>query len=299
MTEAGVAETLAGELRPSGGVRVGILRTVRENPVFVACGLILLFFIVIAALADVVAPYAATDQDILHTLEGPSRDHLLGTEQLGRDILSRTVYGARISLAVGLSVMLIGGALAALIGGISGYAGGWIDASIQRVVDAFMSIPSLILLMTVLNVIGPSLTKIILVMGIQFSIGASRTVRSAVLSVKVRPYVEAAHAVGVHPARIYFLHVMPNVMAVVIVVATLMLGSAILVEAALSFLGFGVPPPTATWGGMLAGPNRHFAFIQQWMVLAPGICLFVVLVAANLFGDGLRDILDPRLRGAR
>jgi peptide/nickel transport system permease protein len=286
-------------MRPRTAWPVRFVRLTRAQPVFFVCGLILLLFGLVAVFADQVAPYSPTEQNLRDNLLPPGEAHLLGTDQLGRDVLSRTIHGGRISLAVGFAVMVLGAFLAALLGGISGYVGGWVDSGIQRVVDAVLSIPTLILLMTVLGVIGPTLGKIIVVISVQAMFGSSRTVRSAVLAVKERPYVEAARAVGVHPLRIFFLHVMPNVMAVIIVVGTLLFGFAILIESALSFLGVGVRPPTVTWGGMLAGENRSFLFTAPWMAVAPGLALTTVVLCINLFGDGLRDILDPRLRGAR
>jgi peptide/nickel transport system permease protein len=284
---------------PHRSWRTDALRLARQQPVFVACGLFLLAVTLIALFAGQVATHSPTAQELANNLQAPSNDHYLGTDQLGRDVFSRTIYGGQVSLKVGFGVMVLGGLLAALVGGISGYAGGWLDSTIQRVVDAFLPVPALVLLLTVLSVIEPTLTKLILVVSVWAMIGSSRTIRSAVLSVKSRPYVEAARSVGVHPARIFFLHVMPNVAAVVIIVGTLLFSAAILVEAALSFLGAGVRPPTVTWGGMLGGENRAYLFTQKWMALAPGICLSAVVLAINLFGDGLRDILDPRLKGVR
>lgn len=287
---------LAG-MRPRTRWPVRVLRFIWVQPVFIACGVILLLFGLVAVFAYQVAPYSPTEQNLRDSLLPPSKVHPLGTDQLGRDVLSRTIHGGRVSLTVGFAVMILGGCLAALLGGISGYAGGGVDAAIQRVVDAVLSIPTLILLMTVLGVIGPTLGKIIIVISVQAMFGASRTVRSAVLAVKERPYIEAARTLGVHPLRIFLLHVMPNVLAVAIVIATLLFGNAILIEAALSFLGVGVRPPTVTWGGMLAGENRSFLFTAPWMAVAPGVALTSVVLCINLFGDGLRDILDPRLRG--
>ncbi len=299
MAQTAAIDAFVTGMRSRNPWPVRFVRLTRAQPVFIVCGFILLLFGLLASFADQVAPYSPTEQNLRDNLLPPGADHLLGTDQLGRDVLSRTIHGGRISLAVGFAVMVLGAFLAALLGGISGYAGGWFDSCIQRVVDAVLSIPTLILLMTVLSVIGPTLSKIIVVISVQAMFGSSRTVRGAVLSVKAQPYVEAARAVGVHPLRIFCLHVMPNVMAVVIVIATLLFGFAILIESALSFLGAGVRPPTVTWGGMLAGENRSFLFTAPSMAVAPGIALTTVVLCINLFGDGLRDILDPRLKGAR
>jgi peptide/nickel transport system permease protein len=275
-----------------------VRKLVREQPLFVMAGLVLLTFVIFAVGAPVVAPHSPDDQNLANYLVGPSASHLAGTDQLGRDILSRTIYAGRVSLVVGFGVMVVGTVLAAAVGGMSGYLGGWADAVIQRLVDAFLSIPALILLLTVLSVVGTSTFKIIAVVGMWSMISSSRTIRSAVLTVKGRPYVEAARAVGAGHARLLLLHVAPNVTAPIIVIASLMFGYAILIEASLSFLGFGVPPPTPTWGGMLSGDSRTYLVSAPWMALTPGIALTLVVLAINLFGDGLRDLLDPRLRGS-
>lgn len=271
----------------------------RRQPVFVLCGAVLTLFASLALAAPLVAPYDPNDQRLSENLLRPSRAHLFGTDQTGRDILSRTIYAGRISLAVGFGVMLLGGALAALLGGLSGYWGGWPDAVLQRLVDAFLSIPTLVLLMTVLSVIGASLLKLILALGVWAMVSSSRTVRGAVLAVKARPFIEAARSAGAGSGRVFLRHVLPNVAAPIIVISSLMFGIAVIIEATLSFLGFGVPPPTPTWGGMLAGDSRSYLISAPWMAIAPGAALTLVVIAVNLFGDGLRDILDPRLRGSR
>src|SRR5262249_41611288 len=272
-------------------------RLTRRQPLFVACGAVLVLIAGLALAAPFVTPYGPNDQSLIDGLLGPSRQRPFGTDQLGRDIFSRTLYAGRVSLAVGFGVMLLGGGLAALLGGFSGFRGGWVDGAIQRLVDAFLSIPTLVLLMTVLSVIGTSLTKMILAMAIWAMVSSSRTVRGAVLTVKTRQYGEAARSVGARPGRVFLRHVLPNVAATIIVIATLLFGIAVTIEATLSFLGFGVPPPTPTWGGMLAGDSRSFLTSAPWLAIAPGAALTTTVIAINLFGDGLRDILDPRLRG--
>lgn len=274
-----------------------LLALVRRRPVSMLCGFILLVFVALALAAPFVAPYDPSEQDLSNRLLGPSRMHPFGTDQLGRDILSRTIYGGRVSLATGLGVMILGGGLSALLGSLSGYLGGKVDAIVQRFVDAFLSIPALVLLMTMLSVVGISMLKMILAIAVWAMVANSRTVRGAVLSVKTRQYTEAARSVGAGSVRILLRYVLPNVIAPIIVICTLLFGVAVIIEATLSFLGYGVPPPTPTWGGMLSGDSRSYMLEAPWMAIAPGTALTLVVVAINLFGDGLRDLLDPRLRG--
>jgi peptide/nickel transport system permease protein len=206
------------------------------------------------------------------------------------------LYGARVSLTVGFGAMAAGGLLSTLFGGLSGFLGGWVDAVLQRIVDACLSIPALIMLMTLLSILGTTLWTLIAVLSVWSIVSSARTVRSAVIVVLHRPYVDAARAVGVSPPRLFLRHVMPNIAAPCIVVSTLIFVYAVLTEAALSFLGFGVRPPTATWGGMLSGDSRALMLVAPWIGLAPGVALSVVVIAVNLLGDGLRDVMDPSLR---
>jgi peptide/nickel transport system permease protein len=273
--------------------------TLRRQPVAVICGVALLAIVAVAVAAPWAVPFKPNAQSLGDSLASPGGKHLLGADRTGRDVLSRTIYGARTSLSVGFGSMVVGTVLATLLGGLSGYLGGRTDALVQRLVDAFLSVPTLVLLLTVLSVIGASLLKIILVIGVSAMITSSRTIRSAVIAVKARPYIEAARAVGCGPGRVFVRHILANVAAPTIVVASLIVGYAILIESSLSFLGFGVPPPAATWGSMLAGDGRAYMVAAPWLVAAPGVALTLVIVCINLFGDGLRDILDPRLRERR
>ena len=267
-----------------------------RNPVLVLCGCILLSIALIAAGAPWLAPYEPNEQHLVESLRSPGSTYLLGTDQGGRDILSRTMYGARVSLAVGFGAMLVGGLCATLLGGVSAYAGGRWDDGIQRVVDAFLSMPALILMMTVVSVLGASILKMIVVIGLWSAISSARTVRGGVIYIKTKPFIEAARASGAGHVRVFLRHILPNVFAPIIVISTLIFGYAILIEASLSFLGYGIAPPTATWGGMLAGDARAYMVSAPWIGIAPGAALTVVVVAINLLGDGLRDALDPRLR---
>ena len=282
---------------PRTGRRVRMGRFARRQPVLLLAVFVLFVMAAAAALAPAIAPYSPTEHHLSDGLVSPNSTFLLGTDQYGRDILSRTMYAGRVSLVVGFGVMILGGLLAALLGGLSGYAGGWLDALIQRTVDAFLSVPTLLLLMTVLSVIGASVSKMVIVIAVLFMISSSRITRSAVLVIKAQQYVEAARSTGAGPIRILLRYVLPNAAAPIIVVSSLIFGYAILVEAALGFLGFGVPPPTVTWGGMLAGDSRTFIITAPWIAIAPGVALTVVVLAVNLLGDSLRDILDPRLKG--
>jgi peptide/nickel transport system permease protein len=274
---------------------VGAKRLARRQPVAVFCFFLLLVMTLVVIAAPLISPYTATEQSLRDSLLSPRSSHLLGTDQLGRDILARVIYGGRVSLTVGFGVMIIGGGLAALLGGFSGFIGGWVDSVIQRIVDAFLCVPGLLLLMTVLSAVDHTVLNITLTIGLFAVVGSSRTIRSTVIAIRARPYIESARAAGVGPLRLFFLHVMPNAAATVIVVSTLWFGSAILVEAGLEFLGYGIAPPTPTWGGMLAGDSRSYLISAPWLALAPGITVTVVLIAVNLLGDGLRDVLDPRL----
>jgi peptide/nickel transport system permease protein len=259
---------------------------------------ILVLMVLTAVFADIIAPYSPTKQDVDIALSAPSFQHLLGTDQLGRDVLSRLMLGARTSLYVGVGVVLFGTTAATLLGSISAFVGGKYDLIYQRLVDAFLAIPSLILLLTIISVLGPGLLKIILALSIRQSISQSRVPRSAVLGIMGNQYFEAARAVGASPVRILFRYILPNIMAPVTIIASLTLGTAILSEATLSFLGWGVPPPMPTWGGMLSDEARRFMVEAPWLAIFPGLALSMAVYGINMFGDGVRDVLDPRQRGA-
>lgn len=298
-----VASSELGGVQVAGPPRAqrwsrGIGRALRE-PALSVSALVLLAVTLAAVLAPAIAPFSPNEQHLGDALVGPNSTYWLGTDQSGRDILSRTMFAGRVSLLVAFGSMVVGTGLATLLGGVSGFFGGWFDSIMQRLVDASLSIPALILLMTVLTIIGPSILKMTIVIGGWAMISSSRTVRSAVLAVKERPFVEAARTVGAGDPRIFALHILPNIVAPVIVIASLIFGYAILIEATLSFLGFGVPPPTATWGGMLSGDTRTYLITAPWIAIAPGVALTAVVIAVNLLGDSLRDVLDPRLKGNR
>ncbi|WP_231908091.1 MULTISPECIES: ABC transporter permease [Cupriavidus] len=274
-------------------------RLCREKPLGAAGALICAVFLFCGVFADWLAPYGVNQINMMQRLQPPSWAHPFGTDNLGRDMLSRCLYGARLSVVIGLSAATLATAVSVLLGILSGYLGGRFDLVVQRMVDAWMSFPDLVILIVVVSVLGPGSWQIILTMGLLLGIGGSRIIRSAVVSVRENMYVHAAQSMGASTPRILWRHVLPNVMPPVIVLFTTRVGTAILAESGLSFLGLGVPPPAPTWGGMLSGNGRTFMFEGPWLALAPGICLTVVVYAINVFGDALRDLIDPRMRGSR
>ncbi len=273
-------------------------RLVKEKPLGTVGGAIVLVFFIVGITAQWLAPYHYTYQDLTAVLQAPSSRFLLGTDNLGRDLLSRIIYGARISMIVGLSVPAISTVMHLLIGGVSGYFGGKVDLLVQRFVDTVMCFPGLVIMLTVVAIIGPGLVQLILLLGILGGLGGgNRVVRSVVIGVKENVYVEAARAVGASHWRIMMKHILPNIMPILIVSFSMGMGGAILAESSLSFLGFGIPPPFPSWGGMLSGQARRYMLDAPWMAIWPGLCLSLVVYGMNMLGDGLRDVLDPRLRG--
>ncbi|MEE8443524.1 MAG: ABC transporter permease [Dehalococcoidia bacterium] len=265
-----------------------------------AIGLYISLFII---LLGIFAPVIATDDPLFQTpmrrLEAPSFEHIFGTDQFGRDIYSRIVYGARVSLIVAFFAIGIGCTLGFVLGVISGYAGGWIDNVLQRITEVLLAFPTLILALLLVIVWGGGLDKVIIALAFVFTPRTLRTIRGHVLSVKVNDYVDAARVIGAGHIRIMAVHILPNSMAPYFIVASTLLGAAILTEATLSFLGLGVPPPHSSWGRMLAGGARDYGAIAPWMVMAPGAFITTLVLGFNLFGDALRDVLDPRLRGTQ
>jgi peptide/nickel transport system permease protein len=272
---------------------------VRRKPLGAAGGLVLAGMLALALLAEGVAPYGYDEADIFSRLKAPSGAHWLGTDNLGRDLLSRVIYGARVSMAVGFGGVLVGLLLGTAVGLVSGYFGGRLDLILQRVVDAFMCFPLLLVALTIMALLGPGLGNVILTLGLVLGVRDSRVIRSAVLSVKAHLYLEAARALGAAHAAIIGRHVLPNILAPIIILGTVNLGAVILTEAALSFLGFGVPPPRPSWGGMLSGAGLVHMLRAPWLALWPGVALSLAVFGANMLGDALRDLLDPRLRGGR
>jgi peptide/nickel transport system permease protein len=276
-----------------------LARLWRDKPLGTVGGIVLLLFLVVGVFAPWVAPYDYNEIAPLDRMQGPSWAHWFGTDNLGRDVLSRCIYGAQLSVIIGCSAAALATVISAVVGIVSGYFGGKTDMAVQRVVDAWMSFPDLIVLIVVVSVLGPGMPQIIGTLGLLLGIGGSRIVRSAVVSVREHMYVHAAQSIGAGTLRILWRHVLPNVLPPIIVLFTTRVGSVILAESGLSFLGLGVPPPAPTWGSMLSGSGRTYMFQGPWLALAPGLCLTAVVYATNVFGDALRDLLDPRMRGSR
>ena len=272
-------------------------RLVREKPLGTFGGIIVLLLLFSGIFADVLAPYPMKEPHMYDRLTGPSWKYLLGTDQLGRDMLSRIIYGARVSVIIGLSATSVNMVVALLIGTTTGFFVGKLDVVVQRFVDAWMAFPGLLILITVMSLVGQGQLQTILVLGISGGIGGSRISRSAVIGIKENDYFLAAKAIGSPPLRTILRHVLPNIMAPMIVIFTVTIGGVIMAEASLSFLGFGLPPDVASWGGMLSREGRQHMEVAPWLALWPGLALTLVVYGINMFGDALRDLLDPRLRG--
>lgn len=274
-----------------------LFRLVREKPLGTIGGAIVLVLLLVGVFADFLAPFDYNEIHLMDSRVPPSSTYFFGTDELGRDLFSRIIYGARISLYVGLGVSTMGVSISVILGLLCGFIGGKFDLVIQRLVDAWMCFPPLFIILAVMAVVGPGLIQVILVLGVLYGVGQTRVVRSAVIGVRENIYVEAARATGVPMRRILARHILPNIMAPLIIIFTLSMGSSILAEASISFLGYGIPPPTPSWGGMLSIGGRQYMRAAPWMALWPGLALAIVVWGINMLGDGLRDILDPRLRG--
>src|SRR4030042_1428933 len=259
--------------------------------------LILIMFL-IAGLAFFLAPYDPGKTEVSMKLKAPSFQHLLGTDQLGRDIFSRMLYGSRISLSVGFVAVAISIFIGVLVGALAGYYGRWIDSLLMRFVDTMLCFPSFFLILAVVALLGPSIFNIMVVIGVTSWMRTARFVRAEFLSLRDRDFTQAAMALGVRDSRIIFRHILPNALAPVFVTATLKVASAILIEAGLSFLGFGVQPPAPSWGNILT-EGRTYIFDAWWLTVFPGLAILITVLTFNILGEGLRDALDPRLRGRR
>jgi peptide/nickel transport system permease protein len=273
-----------------------VFRLIQSKPLGALGGVLIVVLVVTALLAPVIAPYDPIKVNSRERLQAPSLNHLLGTDDFGRDILSRVIHGARISMLLGLGAVAISTLLAVIIGIVSGYYGGRIDIVLQRCIDTLMAFPGLVVLLTIMAMLGQGLGNVILALGIGGTAGNARIIRSAVLAVRENQYIEVARATGCQDWRIITRHILPNIAAPIMVVATLGLGVAVLAESALSFLGFGVPPPTPSWGAMLSGSGRTYMIQAPWMAIFPGIAISLAVFGFNMLGDALRDVLDPKLR---
>lgn len=268
----------------------------RRSPPGVVGGAVMLLVVLAAAGAGLVSTHDPTRTDAAHTFLPPGLHHWLGTDHLGRDIYSRILHGARISLAVGITCSLAGGLAGGAVGLVSGYVGGPADFLTQPILDVMQGFPLLVLALVMTAALGPSLTTVIVAISVPFIPRVARVVRATTLAIRETSYVEAARAMGANRIRVALRHILPNTAAPLIVMTTAQLGSAILVEASLSFLGLGVPEPYPSWGRMLSVSAAEFAQRAPWVVIFPGLAISLVVFASNLFGDGLRDFLDPRLR---
>jgi peptide/nickel transport system permease protein len=277
----------------------GVWRLIKEKPLGAFGGVIVLGLLLCALLAPWIATNPYDQTNVRNRLKPPSSQFYFGTDNLGRDIFSRIVYGARVSVTVGFGAVSIGITLATIIGVGCAYFGGKADILVQRLVDAQVAIPGLLLLLNIMAVTGPGLLNIILALGIVSAAGSSRIIRSAALAAKENQFVEAARAVGASHLRIILCYILPNIMAPIIIITTVSLGFTILIESTLSFLGFGVPPPYPSWGEMLSGSGRSYMHKAPWMATWPGIAISLAVFGFNMLGDALRDLLDPRLRGGR
>jgi peptide/nickel transport system permease protein len=295
-----VTPQAVGELARAAERRSGWLGTVgefiRRRPLGAIGAALILVMVAMAATAGVIAPYDPLETDYGAMLAAPSGEHWLGTDAYGRDVLSRILYGSRTALMVGLGASLLGGTLGSLIGVASAYFGGRVDLFVQRVMDVFFAFPVIILALAVVAVLGTGAGNVILAIAAPMVPRCARVVRASALAVREMPYVDAARASGFGHRRIILRHMLPNVMAPILIMATAFLGEAILLEASLSFLGLGVQEPTAAWGLMLRGAAVEFAETAPWMEVFPGLAISLAVFGFNLFGDSLRDALDPRLR---
>jgi peptide/nickel transport system permease protein len=304
----------------------GIWKFCRRKPLGAVCGFIVVFFFIVgdvipetlnkaastAGIAESPIPYVAdqleqttgfiypySKQDLRARLEGSSSKHLLGTDAIGRDILSRLLYGARTAVMVSFGAVFLNQSIGATIGIMSGYYGSWVDKGLYRIVDVFQALPGLVVLITVLGIFGSGLWQLVFVIGLYGGPAQSRVVRGQTIYVMASPFIEAARVIGASDVRIMLKYVLPNVAALIILNATVSLGFIVLLEASLSFLGYGLPPPFPSWGQMLSLEGRQYMRTQPGLAIYPGVAIGILVFSFNLFGDALRDVLDPRLRGSR
>jgi peptide/nickel transport system permease protein len=269
----------------------------RRKPLGAIGAVIVVAMLLMTVFAEQIAPYTYDETIRGARMKSPNLTHWLGTDNLSRDIWSRVVYGARVSVTVGFATIALGTLIAALIGVSSGYFGGAYDIAVQRFVDAWMSFPFFVIALSVMAVLGPGLWNVILSIAVVVGATSSRVIRGATISIAANTYVEAARAMGAGHTRIIMRYIFPNIAATIIILATIGLGGVILAESALSFLGFGVPPPYPSWGAMLSGSGRTYMYRAPWMAIWPGVAISLAVFGFNMLGDALRDVLDPRLRG--
>jgi peptide/nickel transport system permease protein len=317
-SQAGALDALRPRVKrgPILGPIITVQKFMKRKPLG-AVGLIIVAVLFFSAVfAPLIAPYSFEKQSIRERYQGPSASHWLGTDDLGRDMFSRIVYGARVSVLIGFGVVIIAGLLSGTIGVVTGFYGGGIDLVVQRLVDILIAFPFLILLITFTAMfpkpesalelgpitLDPSAQRglyIVIALGVLISFGASRVVRGAVISIKSNQYIEGARAIGATDSRILLQYILPNIFPTLLILSTVQLGGAILAESSLAFLGFGIPPPVPAWGGMLNGIARSQITREPLMSVWPGLAIALAVFGFNMLGDALRDVLDPRLRGSR
>ena len=288
---------LQRQANPLARAWAGTWRFCRRKPLGAIGGAIIVLLVAVAIAAPLLTPYDPTENDIPVRLQSPSAAHPLGTDQLGRDGWARIAHGARTSLFVGMSAVMLGTLVAIVLGTLGGYMGGTLDMVMDRFIDAIMAFPWIMLMLTMMSIFGSSVGNLALALGIAMAPRNTRVVRSTVLSLRDSQYVDAARAIGASHLRIIVRHILPNIMAPVIVLVSVYLGWAILVESSVSFIGFGVPPPTPSWGRALSDEGRRFMFQAPWLATFPGIAISLAVFGFNMLGDALRDVLDPRMRG--
>ena len=289
---------MSGNAAPRMKSEAGLLdiwRRLRKNPLAMFGLFIVALLIFFAITADIIAPFKYYEQDVMASFQSPSREHLFGTDEFGRDILSRIIHGSRISLQVGLIAVSISVVLGGFFGAVAGFYGGRIDNLIMRGMDILLSIPSILLAIAIAASLGPGLYNMMVAVGISTTPQYARIIRGSVLSLRGQEFVEAAKAVGSSDTRIIMKHILPNCLAPIIVQSTLGVASAILTAAGLSFIGLGIQPPTPEWGAMLSG-GREYIRDYAYMTIFPGLAIMITILALNFLGDGLRDVLDPKLK---
>ena len=288
-------ENLSSQIGEKDGIKEKLWRMCRQNKLAAVSAIVILLIILLAVFAPVIAPYGESDTSLTERLAGPSSEHILGTDYLGRDVFTRLLYGARVSLVIGVMPSIIALVVGVTLGLLAGYLGGWVDYVIMRVADVMLSIPSLLLAMVVMYIMGTSVVTLFIALSLTSWASVARVVRSQTLSLKETEYIEAARSIGVKRWTIMFRHIMPNCIPSLIVLFTLNIPSAILSESSLSFLGIGVQPPSASWG-LMVNEAKQYLFTSPWLCLIPCLVIMVVVLAFNFLGDGLRDVLDPYMK---
>lgn len=271
------------------------IHRLKKNKVAVFCGVVIILIVLLAVLAPVIAPYDPNKQDYQLVLSTPSRAHLLGTDEFGRDILSRIIYGARVSLTVGLITQLLATVIGVIMGSLAGYLGGWVDTVISRIMEIFSAFPDLLLSMGIMFVLGPGISNVFIALALLSWVSTARLIRGQMMQLKEMEYVEASKASGATGARIVIKHLLPNCLSTIIVLVSLGIPGAIMAEASLSFLGLGIQPPEASWGSMISTAQSYISY-RPFYSIFPGVAIIITVLSFNMFGDGLRDALDPKLK---